>query len=86
MVSEVKADYPPEARRLGIEGQVKVRVAVDRQGNVRWTRVDQVCRLRPGRGREAGPGPVQVQARRTACDGRLVDQVIPWTYTFQTER
>jgi len=81
LASEVKADYPPEARRLGIEGQVQLRVAVDRQGNVRWSRVIKSA------GYGLDEAAMQALSRSKfkpahACDGRVVDQVVPWTYTF----
>jgi periplasmic protein TonB len=85
MASEVKADYPPEARRLGIEGRVQLRVGVDRQGNVRWTRVIKSA----GYGLDEAAKQALARSKfkpAHACDGRVVDQVIPWTYTFQTER
>jgi len=85
MASEVKADYPPEARRLGIEGRVQLRVGVDRQGNVRWTRVIKSA----GYGLDEAAKQALARSKfkpAHACDGRLVDQVVPWTYTFQTER
>ena len=85
MASEVKADYPPEARRLGIEGRVQLRVAVDRQGNVRWTRVIKSA----GYGLDEAAKQALARSKfkpAHSCDGRVVDQVIPWIYTFQTER
>jgi protein TonB len=82
-ISEIKPEYPPEAMRLGIEGQVKLRVAVDRQGNVRWVRVvkplgyglDETAKLSASR-------LIRFKPART-FDGRLVDEVIPYTYTFR---
>jgi len=81
LASEVKADYPPEARRLGVEGQVQLRVAVDRQGNVRWARVIKSA----GYGLDEAARQALVRSKfkpAHACDGRVVDQVVPWTYTF----
>jgi periplasmic protein TonB len=78
----VKATYPPEAERLGIEGKVKLRVAVDRHGNVRWTRVIKSA----GYGMDEAAQQALVRSKfkpARTCDGRLVDHVIPWTYTFQ---
>jgi protein TonB len=82
--NEVKVEYPPEASRLGLEGRVVLRVAVDRQGNVRWTKV-----IRPvGHGMDEAAkqalGRFKFRPART-CDGRIVDQVITYTYVFQTE-
>ena len=81
-VVEVKPDYPPEARRLQIEGQVKVRVAVDRQGNVRWSRVVKSAGY--GRDEAAKQGAARTPFKPAhACDGRVVDQIITLTYTFR---
>lgn len=85
MVTEIKADYPPEARRLGIEGQVQLRVGVDRQGNVRFARIVKSA----GYGLDEAAKQALSRSKfkpAHACDGRVVDQVVPWTYTFQTER
>ena len=85
MDNEVKAEYPAEARRLGIEGRVLLRVAIDRQGNVRWTRV-----IRPaGHGLDEAAQEALARSKfrpARTCDCRVVDHIIPWTYTFQTER
>jgi len=81
-VVEVKPDYPPEARRLQIEGQVKVRVAVDRQGNVRWSRVIKSAGY--GLDEAARQGAARTPFKPAhACDGRVVDQIITLTYTFR---
>jgi len=62
---------------------VKIRVAIDRQGNMRWARVIKspaTAWTRP----QARPGRSKFKPAR-ACDGRLVDQIITYTYTFQLQ-
>ncbi|HJX52896.1 MAG TPA: energy transducer TonB [Polyangia bacterium] len=81
-VVEVKPDYPPEARRLQIEGQVKLRVAVDRQGNIRWARVIKSAGFGLDEAAKLGLARTKFKPAR-ACDGRLVDEVVTLTYTFQ---
>ena len=83
-VLEVKPDYPPEARRLQIEGQVKIRVAIDRQGNMRWVRVIKSPGYGMDEAAKLGLARSKFKPAR-ACDGRLVDQIITYTYTFQLQ-
>jgi periplasmic protein TonB len=85
VLSEVVADYPPEAKRLGIEGRVILRVAIDRKGNVRWTKVIRSA----GHGMDEAAMQALAKSRfrpARTVDGRLVDQVITWKYDFQSER
>jgi protein TonB len=82
MVSEVKPEYPPEAKRLGIEAQVKVRIAVDRQGNMRWARVVKPVGYGLDEAARQGAARSKFKPART-YDGRLVDSVIVWTYKFR---
>jgi protein TonB len=86
VLSEVRGVYPPEAQRLGIEGTVHLRVAVDRQGNVRWVKV-----IRPaGHGMDEAAKQAMMRFKfrpARTVDGRFVDQIIPdYSYTFQVER
>ena len=81
-VVEVKPEYPAEARRLQIEGQVKLRVAIDRQGKIRWTRVIKSAGYGMDEAAKLGLARTPFKPAH-ACDGRLVDQVITLTYTFQ---
>jgi protein TonB len=83
-VVEVKPDYPPEARRLQIEGQVKIRVAIDRQGNMRWARVIKSPGYGMDEAAKLGLARCKFKPAR-ACDGRVVDQIITYTYTFQLQ-
>jgi periplasmic protein TonB len=82
---EAHKDYPPEARRLGVEGQVKVRLVVDAQGKVASRRL--VTRL--------GHGLDQLAMRlarklrfRPAIDtsDRPVPAVVVWTFSFTLPR
>ena len=81
VVSEVKPEYPPEARRLGIEGQVQLRIAVDRHGNVRWVRVVKPVGYGLDETAKLGASRLKFKPART-YDGRLVDEVVPYTYKF----
>jgi TonB family protein len=81
----VTAPYPAEAERLGIEGKVLLRLGIDRQGNVRWARVIKSAGYGLDEAAKQALSRSKFKPART-CDGRTVDQVIPWTYTFQAER
>jgi TonB family C-terminal domain len=81
-VVEVKPEYPAEARRLQIEGQVKLRVAIDRQGNVRWARVIKSAGYGLDEAAKLGLARTKFKPAH-ACDGRMVDQVVTLTYTFE---
>jgi len=82
MVRDLKPDYPPEAQRLRIEGQVKLRVAIDRQGNMRWARVIKSAGYGLDEAAKLGLARSKFKPAHS-CDGRVVDQVITYTYTFQ---
>ncbi len=77
-----KSEYPEEARRLGIEGEVKLRLVVDEEGAVRDVKV-----LRdPGH----GFGQVAQRCVRSYCrfrparkDGEPVATEIPYTIRFE---
>ena len=79
---EVKPDYPAEARRLQVEGQVKLRVAIDRRGNMRWARVIKSAGYGMDEAAKLGLARTKFKPAR-ACDGRVVDEVVTLTYTFQ---
>jgi protein TonB len=82
LLHEVKADYPPDAQRMGIEGVVGFRLLLDQDGNVR-----EVKLIKP-----AGHG-FDEQAREAlkkykftparTSDGKPVPTRIPWTYRFE---
>jgi TonB family protein len=81
----VIAVYPPEAEQLGIEGKVKLRLGIDRLGRVRWARVIKSAGYGLDEAATQALSRSKFKPART-CDGRSVDQVIPWIYTFQAER
>jgi protein TonB len=81
MLEEVKENGPPETIRLGLEGTVGLRVAIDRNGKIRWVKVSK----------PAGYGFDEVAIRAMykfkfsparTNDGKAVDFVIPYKYTF----
>ena len=77
-----KSEYPEEARRLGIEGEVKLRLVIDEEGAVKEVKV-----LRdPGH----GFGPVAQRCARSYCrfrparrNGEAVATEIPYTIRFE---
>lgn len=77
-----KSEYPEEARRLGIEGEVRLRLVIDEEGGVRDVKVV----------RDPGHGFAQVAQRcaRTYCrfrparrNGDAVATEIPYTIRFE---
>ena len=77
-----RAEYPEEARRLGIVGEVRLRLVVDEEGRVREARVVHD----PGH----GFGAVAARAARAYCrfrparkDGAAVATEIPYTIRFE---
>ena len=77
-----RAEYPEEARRLGVEGEVRLRLVVDEDGRVREARVVRD----PGH----GFGEVAARAARAYCrfrparkDGATVATEIPYTIRFE---
>jgi protein TonB len=77
-----KSEYPEEARRLGIEGVVKLRLVIDREGVVREARVVRD----PGH----GLGPAAQRGIKTYCrfrparrNGEAVATEIPYTIRFE---
>ncbi|HKE16268.1 MAG TPA: TonB family protein [Kofleriaceae bacterium] len=82
---EAHRDYPAEARRLGIDGQVKVRLVVDAEGRVATRRL--VTRL--GHGLDELAMRLAGKLRfRPAIDNhdRPVPAVVVWTFTFTLPR
>ena len=78
---EAHRDYPAEARRLGIDGPVKVRLVVDAEGHVATRRL--ITQLGYGLDQLA----MRLAARlrfRPAIDNhdRPVPAVVVWTFTF----
>lgn len=78
---EAKSDYPAEATRLRIEGQVKVRLVVDAEGQVASKRL--VTRLGHGLDQLAMrlAGKLRFKPAIDTSD-RPVPAVVVWTFTF----
>jgi periplasmic protein TonB len=82
VLAEIKAEYPPDALRMGIEGKVLTRLLLDETGKVRQVRV-----IKP-----AGHGfderavealkKYKFSPARTS-DGKAVPTTIPFLYTFE---
>jgi periplasmic protein TonB len=84
LLQETKPHYPEEARRLGIEGQVTMRVGVDRKGQVRSVKVVRGV----GHGLEAAAVKAMWKFKFSPCrtkDGEAVDCMITYRHTFQTD-
>jgi protein TonB len=82
---EVKPDYPSEARRLGLDGQVTLRVGIDRHGVVRSVRLLK----KAGYGMDEAAVQAMWKFKFTPArskDGQAVDCQINYTHTFQAER
>ncbi len=78
---EAHRDYPAEARRLGIEGQVKVRLLVDKSGEVTSRKL--ITRL--GHGLDELAMKLARRLRFEAAidtDDRSVASVVVWTFRF----
>jgi protein TonB len=85
VLQEIKEEGPPEARRLGLEGRVDLRVGIDRHGVVRSVKVV----------RRAGYGFDEVATHAMwkfkfsparTNDGRTVDFLITYTYRFTADK
>jgi len=80
VMSDFKADYPPEARKLGIEGQVVLRLTVDALGKV----VKATILKGAGNGfDEAALGAVKKFRFKPGYEGdEAVTTDLTYTYTF----
>jgi len=77
-------NYPPEAKRLGIEGVVRLKVGIDEHGNVVQIRVIE----RAGHGFDEAALKAMKQAKfkpAFTSDGRAVPSSIIWGYRFETD-
>jgi protein TonB len=77
-------NYPPEAKRLGIEGAVRIKLGIDEKGTV--------VRVKVIEGAGHGFDEAAMKAMRLAkfkpamtSDGRAVPCNIIWTYRFETD-
>jgi protein TonB len=77
--------YPPEAKRLGIEGAVRIKLTIDQTGRVVKAKVIE----RAGHGFDEAGTKAVLQGRfkpAEASDGRAVPCNIIWTVRFETDR
>jgi TonB family protein len=77
-------NYPPEAKRLGIEGAVRVKLGIDEKGIVVQVKVVE----RAGHGFDEAAMRAMRQAKfkpAMTSDGRAVPCNIIWTYRFETD-
>jgi protein TonB len=82
VLQEIKAEYPPDAQRMGIEGVVECRVFIDQNGDVRDVKV-----LKPaGHGFDERARQALRKfkfSRPRASDGRAVPTSITYTFRFE---
>jgi TonB family protein len=82
---DLSKEYPPEARRLGIEGQVAVRLLVDETGRVAQRRL--VRGVGHGLDEKALELARRIRFRPALDDAdRPVSTWITWTFTFTLPR
>jgi periplasmic protein TonB len=78
-------NYPPEAKRLGIEGAVKLKLSIDETGRVVHAKIVE----RAGHGFDEAGTRAMLQAKfkpAETSDGRAVPCSIIWTYRFETDQ
>jgi periplasmic protein TonB len=83
-VVKPEPNYPELARRMGIEGKVRLRIGVDRKGNVKTVRVLE----KAGYGMDEEAVRVVWQYKfkpAKRADGQPVDTVIPYNFTFRAK-
>lgn len=76
--------YPPEAKRLGIEGAVRIKLGIDEKGNVVQVKVVE----RGGHGFDEAAAKAVKQGKfkpAMTSDGRAVPCNIIWTFRFETD-
>lgn len=78
---DIKKDYPPEAKRLGIEGAIRVRLTVDAQGKVKSAVL--LNRLGHGLDELALSRAKQIEFEPAKdTEDRAVASVVVWTFTM----
>jgi periplasmic protein TonB len=82
---EVTADFPGEARRLGVEGQVVMRVGIDRHGSIRSVKIIKRAGYGFDEAAMAAMWKFKFSPAKTK-DGQSVDFLITYTYTFRDQR
>ncbi len=79
---EIRPPYPEMARRLGIEGKVRLRLGIDRHGNVKSVRVLE--KLGYGMDEAATEAAWQMKFRPAIdLQGKPVDFTFTYKFTFQ---
>jgi TonB family protein len=74
-------NYPPEARQLGVEGQIRVRLVVDERGKVTTTKL--LNKLGHGLDELALDRAKKLEFHPAVdTDDRPVSSVVVWTFTF----
>jgi protein TonB len=84
LLEQPEVPYPPEARRTGVEGQVKLLLRIDRQGRVVSARI--LADPGGGLGEAARDGALRFHFSPGLLDGEPVE--VPdfaYTYTFVLE-
>jgi len=77
--------YPPEPKRLGIEGVVRLKVGIDETGRVVQVKVLE----KVGHGFDEAAAKAMRQAKfkpAITSDGKAVPSVIIWSYRFESDR
>lgn len=85
VLKEVRIDQPIEARRLGIDGKVVLRVGIDRKGRVRAVRVIKNAGYGMDETATQALWRFKFDPARTK-DGQTVDCQITYIYTFESTR
>lgn len=81
LLSQPEVPYPPEAKRAGVEGQVKLLLRIDAQGRVVSARV--LSDPGAGLGEAARAGSLQFRFSPGLLDGEPVEVTdFPYAYTF----
>ncbi len=76
--------YPELARRMGVEGKVRLKVGVDRKGNVKSVKVLQGAGYGMDEAAVKAMWKYKFRPARGA-DGKPVDLVIPSVFSFRSE-
>jgi protein TonB len=85
VLEEVKADYPPELARMGMEGQVIAKMYIDETGKVRRIRIAQSTNHGFDEAARQALLKFKFSPARTS-DGKAVPVNINYTYTFETPK
>jgi len=78
-------NYPPDAKRLGIEGKVELKLGIDQNGRVVQVKVI----ARGGHGFDEAAAKAMRLARfkpAMTSDGKAVPCSISWVYRFESDR